>query len=90
MEQVTYDLGLASCNTLTISPASSNTLTISLTRRKRKIREELYKSFGTFEQVVLDVDGEKHVYKADDIISILESFELPSSQNGIAEQEMTR
>ena len=79
MEKVTYNLGLASYNTLTISPVSPNTLTISLTRGKREIREKLYKSFGRFEQVVLDVDDEKHVYKADDIISILEGFELPSS-----------
>lgn len=86
MEQVTYySLGGLSSNSLTIEYPSSNSLTISLTREKREIREKLRESFGAFEQVVLDVDGEKHVYKADDIISILEGFELPSSQNGLAE-----
>lgn len=85
MEQVTYNLGGLSSNTLTIECPSLNTLTISLTRGKREIREKLRESFGAFEQVVLDVDGEKHVYKADDIISILEGFELPSSQNGLLE-----
>lgn len=51
---------------------SAPTLFIHLTRDS--IRDEIARNFGAFERVVIDVDGERHEYDADMIISALENY----------------
>ena len=57
-----------------------DTLVIRMTRGERRIADELRKSFGRFERVVIDVDGEQHEYDADALIALLESYEQVPEQ----------
>ena len=52
-----------------------DTLYIRMTRGKRRIRESVSKTFGNIKRVVIDVDGEKHEYDADALITLLEKLE---------------
>ena len=52
-----------------------NTLRIRMTRGERRIAEELRKTFGGFERVIIDVDGEQHEFSADSLIRLLEGYE---------------
>lgn len=52
-----------------------NTLRIRMTRGERRIAEELRKTFGGFERVIIDVDGEQHEFPADILIRLLEGYE---------------
>lgn len=52
-----------------------NTLRIRMTRGERRIADELRKTFGGFRRVCIDVDGERHEFRADSLIRLLESYE---------------
>ena len=52
-----------------------DTLYIHMTRGERRVADELRKSFGGFERVVIDVDGEQHEFPADILIGLLEGYE---------------
>lgn len=52
-----------------------DTLFIRMTRGERRIADELHKTFGDFERVIIDVDGERHEFSADSLIRLLEDYE---------------
>ena len=52
-----------------------STLVIRMKRGERRIADELRKTFGGFERVAIDVDGERHEFGADSLIRLLESYE---------------
>lgn len=58
-----------------------DTLVIRMTRGERRIADELRKSFGGFERVIIDVDGERHEFNADSFIGLLESYERAQGTN---------
>lgn len=53
-----------------------DTLYIFMTRKERRVRNEVNKTFGNIKHVVIDVDGEKHKYDADALIALLERCEV--------------
>ena len=53
-----------------------DTLCMFMTRGERRVRESVNKAFGSIKRVVIDVDGEKHVYDADALIALLEGLEV--------------
>ena len=52
-----------------------DTLYIRMTRGEHRIADELRKAFGGFESVIIYVDGERHEFRADSFIRMLESYE---------------
>lgn len=52
-----------------------DTLFIRMTRGKHRIVDELFKRFGDFKRVVINVDGERHEFGADSLIQMLEGYE---------------
>jgi hypothetical protein len=50
-------------------------LVIHMTRGKRRIADELRGQFGGFERVIIDVDGERHEFRAESLIRLLEKYE---------------
>ena len=52
-----------------------DTLNIRMTRGEHRIADELHKAFGGFRRVVIDVDGERHEFRADSLIRLLEGYE---------------
>ena len=52
----------------------SCSLIINLTRET--VRDEFHRYFGTPDRIIIDVDGERHEYDADTIISLLERYEI--------------
>ena len=52
------------------------TLCIYMTRGEHKIRKSIDSMFEKFNYIIIDVDGERHKYDADSIISLLESLEV--------------
>ena len=55
---------------------TERTLYLYMTRGKHEVRDAIYKTYGRFNNVVIDVDGEEHRYDADTLISLLESLEV--------------
>jgi len=51
-------------------------LVIRMTRGKKRIADEIRGAFGSFDRIVIDVDGEEHAYDADEVIRLLERFEV--------------
>ena len=58
-----------------------DTLYIHMTRGERRVADELRKSFGGFERVVIDVDGERHEFSADSLVQMLEDYEDAQGMN---------
>ena len=50
----------------------SNNLVIQMTRET--VRDEFAKYFGAPERIVIDIDGERHEYDADMVVSALERY----------------
>ena len=51
--------------------------TLCITRGEHKIRDAIDWMYGgKFRYVIIDVDGEQHMYDADALISLLESLEV--------------
>lgn len=53
-----------------------DTLCIFMTRGEHRVRESINKAFEGIRRVVIDVDGERHEYDADDLIALLEEMEV--------------
>lgn len=51
-------------------------LYIFLTRGQKNIRNWAIRNYGPFDRVVLNVDGDEHVYDADALIALLEELEV--------------
>jgi len=51
-------------------------LVIRMTRGEKRIADEIRGTFGSFDRIVIDVDGEEHTYDADEVIRLLERFEV--------------
>lgn len=51
-------------------------LYIFLTRGQKNIRNWAIRNYGPFDRVVLNVDGDEHVYDADTLIGLLEHLEV--------------
>ena len=51
-------------------------LYIFLTRGQKNIRNWAIRNYGPFDRVVLNVDGDEHVYDADTLIGLLERLEV--------------
>lgn len=58
------------------SDMTERTLSIYMTRGKHEVRDAIYRAYGRFRHVIIDVDGEQHRYDADALISLLESLEV--------------
>jgi hypothetical protein len=78
-----YD-GSITGKVLTFNPDAipePDTLHIRMTRGERRIADELRKSFGGFERVIIDVDGEQHEFSADSLVQMLEYYEDAQGMN---------
>ena len=51
-------------------------LVIRMTRGEKRIADEIRGAFGSFDRIVIDVDGEEHEYDADALIALLEELEV--------------
>ena len=58
-----------------IQEPSELTLYIYMIRGMKPIRDVITERFGAFQFVVIDVDGERHRYSADDVIRLFEEKE---------------
>lgn len=60
-----------SVHAIEITPPASLALTIDMTKL-----DEICERASGFKEIVLDVDGEMHRYKTDDVLEILKQIEL--------------